>query len=102
MALVHDIAPCHIVRVAQLMPKNNNVRVLSWPACSPDLSPFDHVGPPKAPRSTNATQQTLCELGQIVRQAWNDIPQQYFQRYITSMRSCCQATIAANGDHTRY
>ena len=45
---------------------------------------------------------TLADLGQMLIQTWNNIPQAFLNRLVASMRRRCQACINANGGHTRY
>ena len=39
----HDNARCHVARVCQDFLNQNHIRVLPWPALSPDPSPIEHV-----------------------------------------------------------
>jgi hypothetical protein len=39
----HDNARCHVARVCQDFLHQNHIRVLLWPALSPDLSPIEHL-----------------------------------------------------------
>jgi hypothetical protein len=39
----HDNARCHMARVCQDFLNENHIRVLPWPALSPDLSPIKHL-----------------------------------------------------------
>ena len=43
MILAQDNAPCHSARTTQQLLRANNVRLLDWPAKSPDLNPIEHV-----------------------------------------------------------
>ena len=43
MILAQDNAPCHSARTTQQLLRANNVRLLNWPAKSPDLNPIAHV-----------------------------------------------------------
>jgi hypothetical protein len=36
-------ARCHVARVCQDFLNQNHIRVLPWPALSPDLSPIEHL-----------------------------------------------------------
>ena len=39
----HDNARCHVARLCQDFLNQNHIRVLPWPALSPDLSPIEHL-----------------------------------------------------------
>ena len=39
----HDNARCHVARVFQDFLNQNHIRILPWPALSPDLSPIEHL-----------------------------------------------------------
>jgi hypothetical protein len=82
-----DNARCHISRVALNVLNDNHIRILPWPALSPDLSPIEHL---------------WDELQRALTDEWNIIPQAYFMRLIGSMRRRCLAVINARGGHTRY
>ena len=43
MILAQDNAPCHSARTTQQLLRANNVRLLDWPAKSPDFNPTEHV-----------------------------------------------------------
>ena len=43
MTLAQDNATCHTAQTTQQMLQNNNIRVLPWPARSPDLNPIEHL-----------------------------------------------------------
>jgi len=63
-------------------------------ACSPDLNPIEHLwdqlGPAVRARGTNTT--TLADLGQMLVEEWDAIPQQSVSRLVTSMTSIIQST----------
>ena len=84
----HDNARCHVASVCQDFLNQNHIRVLPWPALSPDLC----LNPP----------ETLQELRDALVHEWNNIPRAFIQRLIRSMRRKCEAVVAAKGGHTRY
>ena len=77
----------------------NNVRLLDWPAKSPDLNLWDLL---KRRVRQLRQHRTLVQLQHDVNQIWRQITQPTIQNYIRSMRQRCRAVIDANGGHTRY
>ena len=101
----HDNARCHVARVCQDFPKQNHIRVLSWPALSPDLlSPIEHIWDEldKRVRHRQHPPETLQDLSDALVHEWKNIPQAFIQQLIGSMRQRCEAVVAARGVHTRY
>ena len=100
----HDNARPHIARVCQDFLQQNNVNVLPWPACSPDLAPIEHLWDvlDRRIRTRNPPPQTLQELFQALQNEWQNIPQRTIQRLVSSMRKRCIAVINARGGHNRY
>ena len=100
----HDNARCHVARVCQDFLKQNHIRVLPWPALSPDLSPIEHLWDELCRRVHHRQNLpvTLKELRDALVHEWNNIPQAFIQRLIGSMRRRCEAVVAARGGQTSY
>jgi hypothetical protein len=99
-----DNARPHVARVVRDYLTQLNVDVLPWPAVSPDLSPIEHVWDEMERRLRHLPNQPvmLAEMGLALIRIWNNIPQALFNNLVRSMRRRCQASINANGAHTRY
>ena len=41
--LMHDNARPHVARIRRQFLNRNNVKVLPWPAVSPDMDPIEHI-----------------------------------------------------------
>ena len=84
--------------------KQNHIRVLPWPALSPDLSPTEHLWDElgRRFRQRQNPPETLQELRDALVHEWNNIPQAFIQRLIGSMRWRCEAVVVARGGHIRY
>jgi hypothetical protein len=100
----HDNARYHLARVCQDFLNQNHIRVLPWPALSPDLSPIelllDELG--RRVRHRQNPPETLQWLRDALVHEWNNIPSAFIQRLIGSMRRRCEAVVAARDGHKRY
>ena len=76
----------------------------SWPALSPDSSPIGHLWNEfgRRVRHRHNPPETLQELRDALVGERNNIPQNFIQRLIGSMRRKCEAVVASRGGHTRY
>lgn len=99
-----DNARPHTARISMDFLNNANIRVMPWPALSPDLAPIEHVwdelgrrvySRPNKPTTVDCLRRALTE-------EWNNMPQTVIQNIILSMRRRCTACINARGGHTRY
>ncbi|KAK6183161.1 hypothetical protein SNE40_010691 [Patella caerulea] len=100
----HDKARPHTARIVQDFLAANNVNVLPWPACSPDLSPIEHLWD-RLDRQVRARQHVPAnrqELIQALQEEWNHLPPDPIRRLTSSVRRRIMACIAAQGGHMRY
>ena len=99
-----DNARPHSAQATQNFLRSNNVCVMPWPACSPDLSPIEHLWDQlksaiaRRPRQPKNTRQLIA----AVHEEWDNIPQSRVRRLIDSMPRRCIACCASRGGHTRY
>ncbi|VDI11317.1 Hypothetical predicted protein [Mytilus galloprovincialis] len=93
-----------MAHISMTVLENNHIRVLPWPAMSPDLSLIEHLWDELGRRIRNSqnTPETLAQLRTALFGEWNNIPQDFIRRLIDSMRRRCQAVINARGGHTRH
>ena len=99
-----DNARPHVARVVRDCLTQQNVDLLPCPAVSPDCSPIEHVWDEMERRLRHLPNQpvTLAEMGLALIRIWNNIPQAFFNNLVRSICRRCQASIDANGGHTRY
>ena len=100
MQLLHDGAPAHRARATTVYLNANNVNVVGFPPKSPDLNIIEDIlgwtKPPCKERRgySNHTAKILYE--------WNNLSQNYVQRYVTSMRRRRLAVVNSVGGHACY
>lgn len=102
--LMHDNARPHVARIVTDYLQEVNIRVLDWPACSPDLNPIEHVWDYlyRRVRAGNILAANLEELYQHLNAEWQNMDQVYLETLIRSMPERCQDVIRARGGNTRF
>ena len=99
-----DNYPKHTAKSTQKWLKENEWKVLDWPAQSPDLNPIEHLW-------QHAKQQLALtanlpkkesDLWAEFESVWNAIDSRTCTNLIDSMPSRVQAVLKARGGHTKY
>jgi transposase len=104
MELMQDGAPGHSAEYTLDELRERGIRVISWPAYSPDLNPIETLWN----RIKNELQEKYPEkmnydqLRAAVKAIWDAIPDDDVRDLIRTMRQRCEAVIAANGLFTRF
>ena len=99
MQLLHDGAPAHLASATTAYLNANNVNAVDFPSKSPDLNIIENISDKLncRVRRTEAILTTLNQLRAKVLYKWNNLPQNYGQRYVTSTRRCCLAVVNSVG-----
>lgn len=100
----HDNASIHASKETSKWLKDSGLKVMDWPACSPDLNPIENVWGYMARKlyTNNKQYQTLTELKSEVLNVWKNIPADYIQGLIRSMHDRTVETIQKQGHFTHY
>ncbi len=69
-----DHAKPHTAAITTAWLRSRRVRVLNWPACSPDLSPIENIWHIIKRKIRQRQPQTLQQLETYIRQEWDQIP----------------------------
>lgn len=100
----HDNDPKHTARSTKQWLSDNEIRVLDWPAQSPDLNPIEHLwrhlkqrlaaydNPPKG----------VHDLWERVEKEWEAIDPDYCARLVASMPARMAAVLKAKGGYTKW
>ena len=99
-----DGAPSHTAKRVFKWLKDNGMKVMEWPAQSPDLNPIENLWLQllRALSSYEAEPQGMLELWGRVEKEWNSIPVEACQKLIESMTDRIRAVIKAKGGYTKY
>jgi hypothetical protein len=100
----HDNATPHKSNVAKTFLTESGMRVLDWPAQSPDLNPIENLWAivKRRIRQQKKPPRNLFELKRCVKAAWRAITDTTIQNLVDSMPQRIQAVIAAEGGPTKY
>ncbi len=86
-----DHAKPHTAAITTEWLHSRRVRVLNWPACSPDLSPIENIWCIiKLIIMHQRRPQTPQQSETYIRQEWDPIPTLQLPKLITSMPRCLQ------------
>ncbi len=101
--LQHDNARPHVARICTQLLQAENIPVLEWPACSPYMSPIEHVWDAldRHIQQRFPVPANIQQLRTAIEEEWTNIPQATINNLINSMPRRCVALREANGGHTR-
>ena len=103
MLLQQDNAKPHVARLTLDFLRRSNIRTLDyWPALSADLNPIEHCWDYLKKRIRKLRLDTVDQLRNALRREWGRVPMPYVRNLIRSMRTRCNAVVAANGGHIRF
>ena len=99
-----DNDPKHTSKLAQKWFKDHGIRVLSWPAQSPDLNPIEHLWHHLKRKLGEYERQPsgILELWERVEKEWDEIGAEVCQELIKSMPRRVAAVVKAKGGYTKY
>ncbi len=94
-----DNAKPHTAAITTAWLHSRRVRLLNWPACSPDLSPIENIWRIIKREIRQRRPQTLQQLETYIKQEWDQIPTPKLQKLITSMPRRLQTEMLHHGKH---
>ena len=103
---MQDGAPAHAAAATREDLADRGVRVINWPAYSPDLNPIESVWDWMKDyiedKYGHIENPSYNRLRVWVWEAWNAVPEPWLKELLASMPRRCEAVIQANGMHTKY
>ena len=84
-----DNAPCHKAKSVTEWFEQNNIKILLWPARSPDLNPIEDVWTVQDRKLTKETVTSAEDLREILKESFNGLTVEYCRKLFDSIRRRC-------------
>lgn len=97
-----DNASIHVSRATLAMLRTMGLKLLAWPANSPDLNPIENIWAILKRRVGAHYPTTRAAVTTAVEAEWPQLTLEDIRHCIESMPQRCQAVIDAKGGHTRW
>jgi hypothetical protein len=100
----HDNDPKHTAKSTKEWLEDNNIKVLGWPAQSPDLNPIEHLWNEvdRKLRKLPLRPRTQDELWDAVQEIWEGIEPEFCQKLISSMPKRIEDVRKAKGGYVKW
>ena len=92
----------HSARLTTAWLRSKRVRVLDWPACSPDLSPIENVWRIMKRKIRQRRPRTVEQLKLYIKQEWERIPPTKLQQWVSSVPKRLLSVVKRKGDVTQW
>jgi len=99
---MQDNAPCHASKATRAWLEGQNLKILNWPAQSPDLNPIEHVWAIMKFQVSKGNPKNIAELDEIANDVRSKLDPQYLNNLVESMPRRIRAVIEARGYQTKY
>lgn len=98
----HDNDPKHTSKFVKEWLKNEKIKVLKWPAQSPDLNPIENLWEIVNKNISPRNFKNVDQLFDALVEAWNNIDRGIIYNLIKSLPKRCADVIKAKGYYTKY
>ncbi|KAF0709763.1 hypothetical protein AaE_012778 [Aphanomyces astaci] len=100
----HDNASIHASRETKAFLSDHGVRVMEWPAKSPDLNPIENMWGilARAVYAHGRQFATKIDLVAAISKAWDEVAQNLIENLLKSMPNRCMSVLELKGGKTKY
>lgn len=104
MTFQQDNASVHVSNSTKAWFTTNKIKVLQWPACSPDCNPMENLWGilTRKVYSENKQYSSIQELKKSILSAWEGIEVETLEDLVKSMENRIFIVINKNGGYTGY
>jgi transposase len=92
----------HTASVTKRFFSNRSIKILPWPAMSPDMNPIENLWDHVKQRVAESEPKTIRELRDAIERAWYQIPRETCEKYAMSFSRRALALCRSRGGHTKY
>jgi transposase len=92
----------HTAKVTKQFFESRSIKVLPWPAMSPDMNPIENLWSYVKRRVSESEPKNLADLEVEIKKAWYSIPKEVCQNYAMSFSRRALALCRSRGGHTKY
>ena len=97
-----DNARCHVSRHSLQWFQNNGVRLLTWPAQSPDINTIENMWSWLKSELDKRVINNTDQLFQVANEIWLSAPKENLAAVLASMPHRLEEIIRNRGGHTHY
>ncbi len=97
-----DNAKPHSAHITKSWLRRKRVRVLDWPACSPDLSPIENVWRILKRKMRQLRPRTVAHLKTCLQEEWDKITPETLHHLVSSVPKCLLSVVKRNGNITKW
>ncbi len=97
-----DNAKPHSAHITKPWLRRKRVRVLDWPACSPDLSPIENVWRILKRKMRQRRPRTVAHLKTCLQEEWDKITPETLHHLVSSVPKRLLSVVKRNGNITKW